>query len=236
MSKKSKYPSYSSGSVTVNGKEVASTKKSGNKIDSSYNMTDAEKSIYDGIQSNLASSLNNLYSISDEKQEQWNKELEAYKKAGLKEINDIYTPMVNNLRDNIASRFGNLDNSVFMDNLDTITDKQAQAVSDFSNDLLTKQSELYSSEIANRLSFISLLGNLNSTMNSNMMNYMQMALANSESGNNYNQNAYQATNSNSGLFNSAIGAVGKLGSAALSYYTKAGSAAKAGSTVASTLK
>lgn len=236
MSKKSKYPSYSSGSITVNGKEVASTRKSGNKIDSSYNMTDAEKSIYDGIQSNLASSLENLYSISDEKQEQWNNELDAYKNAGLKQINEIYTPMVNDLRDNIASRFGNLDNSVFMDNLDTITDKQAQAVSDFSNDLLNKQSELYSSEIANRLSFISLLGNLNSAMNSNMMNYMQMALSNSASGNNYNNQAYQASNANSGFLNSAIGAVGKLGSTALSYYTKGGTAAKVGQNVASSLK
>lgn len=236
MSKKSKYPSYSSGSITVNGKEVASTGKSGNKIDSSYNMTDAEKSIYDGIQSNLASSLKNLYSISDEKQEQWNNELKAYKNAGLKQINEIYTPMVNDLRDNIASRFGNLDNSVFMDNLDTITDKQAQAVSDFSNDLLNKQSELYSSEIANRLSFISLLGNLNSAMNSNMMNYMQMALSNSASGNNYNNQAYQASNANSGFLNSAIGAVGKLGSTALSYYTKGGTAAKVGQNVASSLK
>ena len=236
MSKKSKYPSYSSGSITVNGKEVASTRKSGNKIDSSYNMTDAEKSIYDCIQSNLASSLKNLYSISDEKQEQWNNELKAYKNAGLKQINEIYTPMVNDLRDNIASRFGNLDNSVFMDNLDTITDKQAQAVSDFSNDLLNKQSELYSSEIANRLSFISLLGNLNSAMNSNMMNYMQMALSNSDSGNNYNNQAYQASNANSGFLNSAIGAVGKLGSAALSYYTKGGTAVKAGQNVASSLK
>ena len=236
MSKKSKYPSYSSGSITVNGKEVASTRKSGNKIDSSYNMTDAEKSIYDGIQSNLASSLKNLYSISDEKQEQWNNELKAYKNAGLKQINEIYTPMVNDLRDNIASRFGNLDNSVFMDNLDTITDKQAQAVSDFSNDLLNKQSELYSSEIANRLSFISLLGNLNSAMNSNMMNYMQMALSNSDSGNNYNNQAYQASNANSGFLNSAIGAVGKLGSAALSYYAMGRTAAKAGQNVASSLK
>lgn len=236
MSKKSKYPSYSSGSVTVNGKEVSSVKKSGNKIDSSYNMSDAEQNIYNGIQHNLADSLNNLYSISDEKQEQWNKELEAYKKAGLKEINDIYTPMVNDLRDNIASRFGNLDNSIFMDNLDAITDKQAQAVSDFSNDLLTKQSEMYSSEIANRLSFISLLSNLNSSMNSNIMNYMQMALANSDSGNNYNQNAYQATNSSSGLFNSALGAVGNIGSAALSYYTKSGKTGKVGSGVTSALK
>jgi len=237
MSKKSKYPSYSSGSVTINGKNVASTTKTKNGIQSSYNMTDAEKSIYDGIQNNLASSLSNLYTISDEKQKQWNSELEAYKNAGIKEINDIYTPMVNNLRDNIASRFGNLDNSIFLDNLDTITDKQAEAVSDLGNNIAMKQSELYSTELANRMSYISLLSSLNSTMNSNMMNYMQMALSNSESGNNYNSKSYQAQNSGGFSLSSLLGTAGNLGSAALSFYSPlAGSAAqKATGTISKSL-
>ena len=138
MSKKSKYPSYSAGTVTINGNTVATSKKKKNNVTSSYNMGDTEKSIYDGIQDNLETSLKNLYTISDEKQQQWNDELDAYKKAGIEEINSIYNPMVNNLRDNIASRFGNLDNSIFMDNLNTITDKQAKAVSDLSDNLLSK--------------------------------------------------------------------------------------------------
>lgn len=237
MSKKSKYPSYSSGSVTINGKNVASTTKTKNGIQSSYNMTDTEKSIYDGIQNNLASSLSNLYTISDEKQAQWNSELEAYKNAGIKEINDIYTPMVNNLRDNIASRFGNLDNSIFLDNLDTITDKQVEAVSDLSNNIAMKQSELYSTELANRMSYISLLSSLNSTMNSNIMNYMQMALSNSESGNNYNSKSYQAQNSGGFSLGSMLGTIGNLGSTALSFYSPlAGSTAqKATGTVSKSL-
>lgn len=215
MSKKSKYPSYSAGTVTINGNTVATSKKKKNNVTSSYNMGNTEKSIYDGIQDNLETSLKNLYTISDEKQQQWNDELDAYKKAGIEEINSIYTPMVNNLRDNIASRFGNLDNSIFMDNLNTITDKQAKAVSDLSDNLLTKQDELYTKEMQNRMNYITLLSNLNTTMNNNMLTYMQMAQSNSASGNAHNQNAYKGGSSGSldGLYRT----VGNLGSNILSF-------------------
>ena len=181
MSKKSKYPSYSAGTVTVNGNTVSTSSKKKNNVTSSYNMSDVEKSIYDGIQDNLASSLANLYTISDEKQKQWNDELDAYKKAGMEEIESIYTPMVNDLRDNIAARFGNLDNSIFMDNLNTITDKQSEAVADLSESLLTKQDELYNEEMRNRMNYITLLSNLNTAMNNNILSYMQMAQSNSAS-------------------------------------------------------
>lgn len=215
MSKKSKYPSYSAGTVTINGNTVATSKKKKNNVTSSYNMGNTEKSIYDGIQDNLETSLKNLYTISDEKQQQWNDELDAYKKAGIEEINSIYTPMVNNLRDNIASRFGNLDNSIFMDNLNTITDKQAKAVSDLSDNLLTKQDELYTKEMQNRMNYITLLSNLNTTMNNNMLTYMQMAQSNSASGNAHNQNAYKG--SSSGSLDGLYRTVGNLGSNILSF-------------------
>lgn len=215
MSKKSKYPSYSAGTVTINGNTVATSKKKKNNVTSSYNMGDTEKSIYDGIQDNLETSLKNLYTISDEKQQQWNDELDAYKKAGIEEINSIYNPMVNNLRDNIASRFGNLDNSIFMDNLNSITDKQAKAVSDLSDNLLTKQDELYTKEMQNRMNYITLLSNLNTTMNNNMLTYMQMAQSNSASGNAHNQNAYKG--GSSGSFDGLYRTVGNLGSNILSF-------------------
>lgn len=213
MSKKSKYPSYSAGAVTINGKNVASVSKKKNKVTSSYNMGDTEQSIYAGIQDNLNSSLKNLYSISDEKQQQWNDEIGAYRRAGIKEIDSIYTPMVNNLRDNIASRFGNLDNSVFMDNLNSITDKQAQAVSDLSDSLLTKQDEMYTTELKNRMNYITLLSNLNTAMNNNMLSYMQMAQGNSQSGNNYNSNAHKGSSSDNSLYST----LGNLGSTFLSF-------------------
>ena len=47
-------------------------------------MTDTEKSVYDGVLGNLDTSLKDLFSISDAKQEQWNQTLDTYKKQGIK--------------------------------------------------------------------------------------------------------------------------------------------------------
>jgi len=234
MGKKSKYPSYSGGSITVNGNTVSTSSKNKNTINSSYNMSDTEKSIYNGIQSNLNSTLADLFNFSDEKQKQFNSELEAYKNSGIKQINEIYDPMVTNLTNNIASRFGNLDNSIFMDNLSTITDNKAEAVADLSESINQKQSELYSAEMANRLSYISLLNSLNSTMNNNILNYMSAARSNSESGNNYNQQAYQAQNSGSNWL-STLGQVAQIGGNVMSFLNPtAGSALKTSGNAAKT--
>ena len=196
MGKKSKYPAYTTGNIVVNGNTVATTTKNKNGVSSSYNMSDTEKDIYNSIQKGLSTSLSNLFEISDEKQKQWNSELDAYKRKGLQQLDSIYTPMETNLKNDIASRFGNFDNSVFMDNLSKITNNKAQAVADFNDDLLSKESELYSSEIANRINYITLLSNLNSIMNNNILNYASAAIGNSESGNNYNHQSYTASNQN----------------------------------------
>ena len=208
MGKKSKYPGYSTGNVVVNGETVASTTKSKNGITSSYNMSDAEKDIYDNIQKGLSTSLANLFEISDEKQEQWNSELDAYKRKGLKELDSIYTPMETNLKNDIASRFGNFDNSIFMDNLTKITDNKAQAAADLSDNLLMKQDELYSNEMTNRMNYITLLSNLNTIMNNNILSYTSAAMNNSESGNKYNNQAFTASNQNAlNWYNAALNTV-----------------------------
>lgn len=216
MGKKSKYPNYATGSVDINGQNVATAKRNNNNtVSSSYNMNNTERNIYDGIQTNLSNTLQNLFDISDEKQDLWNQQLESYKQSGIKNIEDIYTPMQTQLKNDIASRFGNFDNSIFMDNLNNITENKAQAVADLSESLIQKQDELYNTELANRMNYISLLSNLNTTLNNNMLSYMQLANANSESGNNYNNNAYQAS-----LYNpyaATLNAVANVGQTALSF-------------------
>ena len=216
MGKKSKYPKYATGSVDINGQNVSNAQRNkNNTVSSSYTMNDTEKSIYDGIQSNLSTSLQDLFSISDEKQKQWDEQMNSYKQSGIQNIEDIYTPMQTALKNDIASRFGNFDNSIFMDNLNNIADNKAQAVADLSEALLQKQDELYTTEMANRLNYISLLSNLNTTMNNNMLSYMQLANANSASGNSYNANAYQAS-----LYNpyaNTLNAIAIVGEPALSF-------------------
>lgn len=212
MGKKSKYPGYSTGNIVVNGNTVASTTKNKNGITSSYNMSDNEKDIYNNIQKGLSSSLSGLFDITDEKQQLWNNELDAYKKQGIEQINSIYTPMETNLKNDIASRFGNFDNSIFMDNLTTITNNKAKAVSDLSDSLLMKQDELYSTEMANRMNYITLLSNLNTIMNNNILSYTTAAKGNSESGNNYNNQAYTASNQNAlNWYNAGLNTVSTLG-------------------------
>lgn len=206
MGKKSKkYPEYSTGSISVNGNTVATTKrdKNNNIVDSSYNMSATEKKIYDSIQKNMSSSLSNLFKITDANRQEWNNQLEAIKTKGMEQIDSIYKPIETNLKNDIASRFGNFDNSVFMDNLNTITDKKAKAVSDLSNNLVSVQSQLYNEELSNRMNTLSFLNNLNSVMNNNIINFTNAAMSNSSSGNSYNNTAYNANSASGGFLNGA---------------------------------
>ena len=219
MGKKSKYPKYSTGSVDINGQSIATAQKNKkNTINSSYTMSDTEKAIYDGIQENLATSLQDLFTISDETQQKWDQQIDSLKQSGINEINSIYDPMQTALKNDIAARFGNLDNSVFMDNLNNITNNKAQAVADLSESLLQAENDMYTTELTNRLNYISLLSGLNTTMNNNMLSFMQLANANSSSGNSYNGNSYQAS-----LYNpyaQTLNAIANVGQTALKFTNK----------------
>ena len=206
MGKKSKYPEYSSGTITVNGRDVSTTKrdKDNNIVSSNYNMSKTEKKIYDSTQNNLYSSLGNLFTISDNQRKEWNKQLNAIKQQGTKQIDSIYKPMENNLKNDISARFGNLDNSIFLDNLNKITDKRAEAVADLSDSILATQNNLYSEELRNRINTITLLNNLNSAMNSNILNFATAANSNANSGNSYNNAAYNANSSSGSWFSDAM--------------------------------
>lgn len=210
MGKRSSKPSYTSGSVVINGKEVATiTKDNNGYIRSSYNMSKADKSIYDNVQSNLNTSLKNLFNISDSTKKQWNQQLDAYKRNGIDEINSIYEPMQVSLKNDIAGRFGNLDNSVFLDKLSVITDNKAKAVSALSDSIVEKQNELYTTELKNRMNYISLLNGIYTGYNDQIMNYLNMAKANAESANNYNTQTYSKTGNN---WSSTIGSVANVAS------------------------
>lgn len=197
MGKSSKYPSYSNGSVTVNGQTVATNKKNGNSISSNYNMSDIEKGIYDYAQNSFLSSLPQINIFSEDTKKNINSQLDAFKNQGIQTINDTYTPMLNSMKTDIASRFGNFDNSVFMDNLNSIEKNRANAVSDLSENLLSKRSELYNDELTQRYNYLTFLNNLQNQMNSNALAYMGFAQANSDSGNSYNNHKYNSSSDTS---------------------------------------
>lgn len=201
MGKKSKYPAYSGGSVVVNGKTKAYTQRIGNDVVSKYYMSDAEQKIQDSILDNMDSSLENLFNITSPQRHEWQNTLDAMKREGISNINDIYTPMENNLKNDIAMRFGNLDNSTFLNNLKKITDNKSKAVAQLGNDLALMQDDLYTNELQNRINTLNFLDGFNTSFNNNMLNYMGLANQNSSSGNSYNQMAYNSKMSNNNLMN-----------------------------------
>ena len=190
MGKKTKAPAYSGGSVVVNGKTKASTQKIGDTVVSNYNMSDVEQNIYDSVLDNIDSSLQNLFKVSDPQRQAWDEQISALEQKGIENINNIYTPMQNNLKNDVAARFGNLDNSTFLNNLKKITDNKANAVAQLSTNLALTQNDLYSNELINRMNMINFLNGLNTSFNNNMLGYMGLANQNSSSGNSYNQMAY----------------------------------------------
>lgn len=208
------YPQYGGGNVNINGRNVAYTSREGNNVVSHYNMSGNEKNIYDSVQNNMKSALGGLFEISDPLRKSWNEQLKVMQQQGIENINNIYTPLQNNLRNDIASRFGNLDNSSFMNNLKKITNNKSKAVAELSNNLTLAQGDLYTNELQNRINTINFLNGLNDSFNSNMLSYMGLANQNSASANTYNQAVYNNANSN----NSWKNALYNLGSTALTAY------------------
>ena len=192
MGKKTKYPSFSGGSVSVNGENRASTYKKGNTVYSNYNMPEVEKGIFDYAQNSLLTSLPKINEFSPEVRSDINSQLEAYKNRGLQSINDIYAPILNNAKNDIASRFGNLNNSMFFDKLNSIENNRANALVSLAESLQAQRSNLYNNELSNRYNYLNFMNGLQNQINNNALNYMGLAANNSSAGNSYNQAKYNA--------------------------------------------
>ena len=180
-------PSFSNGSVSVNGVNKANVSKKGDTISSNYDMDDYEKAIYDYAQKNISEKLPELNLFDLNIRKDLNSQVEAYKNQALQTLDSLYKPMIKNLTNDIASRFGNLDNSMFLDNLNSIENNRANAMADLVQDIQTYKSDLYNNELANRYNYINLLNTLVNGSNNNILNYLASALSNSNSGNSYNQ-------------------------------------------------
>ena len=202
MGKKSK-PSYSKGTVSVNGNTVASNYKKGNSIVSNYNMPELEKGIYDYAQNALLNSLPQVNVFSPETRNDINSQVEAYRNKSMQTINDTYNPLLENLKTDIASRFGNLNNSVFFDNLNSIENNRANAMSDLAQDVEAKRNDLFNDELSKRYNYLNLMNSLQNMINNNAINYMNMAQGNSSSGNSFNQanNTANANNTQNNINN-----------------------------------
>lgn len=192
MGKSSKYPSYSTGSVSLNGVTKASTYKKGNNVISNYNMSDAEKRAYDYAQNSFADSLPSVNVFDQNTQNNLQSQLNAYALNGQKLVNNMYQPVLNNLKTDIASRFGNFDNSIFLDKLNSIESNRADSMSNLAQDVMAKRNELVNDELSRRYNYLGFLQDIQNQANSNMFNFLNTSQQNSNSGNSYNAQAYAA--------------------------------------------
>lgn len=148
-----------SSSINVNGQDKAGIKVNPRGTSGYYNMDDDEKKAYEYAQKQFALNLPELNVFSADTQRQMNNQVDAYIDAGKDDINDIYAPMLQELQNDVASRFGNLDNSVFMDNLGKIEDKRSDAVSELANNAQIYRQDLVNNELSNRYNYLDYLNN-----------------------------------------------------------------------------
>lgn len=198
--------SFTNGTVRVNGQTKASTYKKGNTVYTDYNMSPYEKQAYDYAQKSFAENLPKLNVFSEDTQKQLQKQMNAYKNKGIETINNIYTPMLDNMKTDIASRFGNFDNSSFLNSLNDIESSRANAISDFAQDMTLKENDLINNELSRRYQYISFLNGINNQALSNLSTYSALTSRNSSGGN---------SSSNSGLRD--IGSYINMGLQLLSY-------------------
>lgn len=216
------YPSYSNSSVSI-GDSSAKTGVTNGVLSSSYNMSGDQADIYNYALSTIASILPQLNTFDSNTQNSLQAQVNAYKNSGIEDINQTYNPMITSLENDISSRFGNLDNSMFGDNLSKIESERAKAVSSFAQDVLSKQSSLESDELTKRYALVNLLNGLADDTYNNALKTISAALGSSSSANSYNTDLYNAlasiertnsySNNNTGsLLSSMLGLSGNSGS------------------------
>lgn len=178
MSKTTNYTTpYANGTYSLNGEKKATTRKIGSTVYGNYEMNEYEKALYDYAQKTLAEIVPNVNTFSGDTLNNIQEQLNAYQNQGMQSINNIYTPLLNNLKNDIASRFGNFDNSMFLNNLNNIENVRSNAIAQLAENLLAKRNEIVNSELANRYNFINLLNNLQNQGNSNALNTLSAALS-----------------------------------------------------------
>ncbi len=210
MSKTTSYqPSFANGSVNINGQNKASTVKRGETVYGNYNMNNYEKALYDYAQKTLPQLVQNVNTFSPETMQSINNQLNTYQRQGQNYINQIYTPMINNLKNDIASRFGNLDNSMFMNNLNNIEYNRSNAIAELADNLISRQSELVNNELSNRYNYINLLNTLQNQYNNLALNTIDSSLGLSNTGIAYN-NSVANKNTSNGFDLQQIASLAKL--------------------------
>lgn len=216
MSKKSKNKPkiYDlSSSITVNGQTKSSATSTKNGVKSSYNMDPYEQAAYNFAQKSFYENIPNVNVFSDETVKNLNNQVNAYLNQGINTIQNTYTPMIREMQNDVARRFGNVNNSIFMDNLNDIETKRASAISDLAQNVEAKRSELVNNELANRYDYLNFLNGYQNQVYNNMLSMLGLNNNMLNTSNSHlNKNSASNNNSSSGLFDTLGNVMGLINS------------------------
>ncbi len=187
-------PSNSSSVISVNGTPLVTTKTDGGSISSNYNFSDAEKATNDYVQNALLSGIASINTFLPETINNINSQIDAYTQSGIDTINDTYTPMIKSLEEDVASRFGNLDNSIFLDSLGGLESKRSDAMSDLAQGILSKKSELIDDELNRQYSYLNFLTDYKDQTFSNMITALELGKSSLSLNNDYQSDVYNYSN------------------------------------------
>jgi len=174
MSKKTKTKSYTpSSSITMNGQLKSSVQSTKNGANVVYNMNPYEEAAYNYAQQSFYENLPNVNIFSDDTVKNLNNQVKAYLNQGANTIQNTYTPMIREMQNDIARRFGNVNNSIFMDNLNDIESKRAAAISDLAQNVEAKRNDLINDELSKRYNYLSFLNNYQNQVYNNMLSTLE---------------------------------------------------------------
>lgn len=158
---------------------------------SNYTMSPWEKLAFEYAEKEFAQNLENINVFSEETLKSLSNQVDAYTKSGIKKIDEVYAPMIKNLQNDVASRFGNLDNSIFLDKLSSIENKRANSVAALSEDIKAKESDLIGDELEKRYNYLSFLNNYQNQILQNALGSSTKNLSNALSGQSKNKSSYE---------------------------------------------
>ncbi len=192
-----------SGSLSISGGPTA-TYKNGK---TSYSLTPDQQKAFDYAQKSFAEQLGSINVFSEDTQKQLNNQVNAYKQNALKELDALYAPMIKNVREDSAKRFGNLDNSVFMNNLYTVESNRADAMNNLVQDVSAKQNELINEELQNRYNYLNFINNYQNQILNNALSLAGLANSSANLNGQYmTQNAKMQSNN----YNDLLGTIATI--------------------------
>lgn len=185
-------PGFSNSSVIQDGRTTSKTykdKKTG-QIITEYFSDPNELAFQNQLSDMLHNYLPNVNTFTPEYYAQKSSALKAQQDLGTQQINDVYNPMLTNLKNDVASRFGTLNSSSFLDELNNIEKQRGYAVSDLSNNLLANSNNMDAQQLAKNYDFINLLQGNQANNLSEIFSNLNLSNALSGMSNSFNLSNY----------------------------------------------